>query len=338
MAFQNQLKSVVQWENPNPNDIFFKFRESGDELKNASKLIIGPGQGCLFVYEGKIEGVLEEEGLYNLKTDNTPFFTTIKKFITLYKSSESEHKTGLWFYRRADIVNMRWGTRSPIKYNDPIYTFPVGLRAFGNYSIKITDAKSFFKNIVAGENTFTLDQIQEIFVSRIVQPIMDYLAKAKFSYADIDSQLNEIARYSKEETKSIFVELGFDLLDFRIEGNSFDEDTQKRIGKIADMNAEVQAAKLAGLDYAQVEQLKALRDAAKNEGGVAGIGAGLGAGMQVGNMMGQNIGSPMQQQTQYQPASDDSMTKLKMLKEMFEKELISENEYSSKKQQVLDKM
>ncbi|TPN86318.1 SPFH domain-containing protein [Aquimarina algicola] len=336
MGFRDQLRSVIQWENPGQNELFIKFTENGDELKNASKLIVGPGQGCLFVYEGKIEGFFEEEGMYDLKTDNTPFLTTIKKFLTLRRDADSEHKTGLWFYKKADVLNIRWGTRSTITYNDPVYTFPVGLRCFGNYSIRITEAKNFFTNIVAGQELFTVREIQEVFVSRIVQPITDYLAKAKFSYAEIDSHINEIALYSKENTVQIFNDLGFELKDFRIEGTSFDEATQQRIAKISDMNADVQAAKLAGLDYAQMEQLKAMRDAARNEGGIAGLGAGLGAGMHIGNMMG--VGNQMQNAQQQPPQQnvDDPMAKLKKLKEMFEMELITEEEYAIKKQQILD--
>jgi len=338
MGVKNQFRSVIQWENPSQDELFIKFTENGDELKNASKLIIGPGQGCLFLYEGKIEGFFEQEGMYDIKTDNTPFLTTLKRIFTLSRDADSEHKTGLWFYKKADILNIRWGTRSPITYNDPVYSFPVGLRCFGNYSIKIIDAKNFFTNVIAGENLFTVREIQEIFISRIVQPITDYLAKAKFSYAEIDSNVNEIARYTKEDTLQIFKELGFELKDFRIEGTSFDEATQGRIGKIADVNADVQAAKLAGLDYAQMEQLKALRDAAKNEGGIAGIGAGLGAGMNLSNMMGNQIHNTQQQTSSPQQNTDDSIVKLKKLKEMFEMELITEQEYAAKKQTILDSL
>ena len=74
-----QLKSIVQWDNPDINTFFYKWPGNTDEIKNASKLIISPGQGCIFIYEGKIKAHLEKEGLYNLETDNIPFVTTLKK-------------------------------------------------------------------------------------------------------------------------------------------------------------------------------------------------------------------------------------------------------------------
>ncbi len=42
-SIKRQLRSVITWDNPNPNLIFSQWTENGDEIKNASKLIIGPG-------------------------------------------------------------------------------------------------------------------------------------------------------------------------------------------------------------------------------------------------------------------------------------------------------
>src|SRR5438270_4319072 len=106
-----QLRSVIEWKDPHPDILFEQWTESSDEIKNASKLIVGPGQGCIFVYEGKVEGSFTEEGMYDLKTGNIPFWTTVKS--ALY-NFESIHKVGIYFYRKADIVNKRWGTPSPI--------------------------------------------------------------------------------------------------------------------------------------------------------------------------------------------------------------------------------
>lgn len=327
MNLKDQFRSVIQWEKPDEQEIFLRFTDRGDELKNASKLILQPGQGCVFTYEGKIEAIFEEEGLYSLATDNTPFFTTLKKFMNAF---ESEHKVGLWFFRRADILNVRWGTRIPITYNDPVYSFPVNLRGFGNYSIKITDPKNFFINVLAGQEHYYAADLQEIFLSRITQPISTYLANAKFSYAEISSNLENIATEAKEKTKPVFEELGFKLIDFRIEGTSFDDETNARIAGISDIQAEVKAAQLAGIDFAEFQKLKAMRDAAKNEG-AAGAGVGLFTGMNLGNVI--NNSTPTQNNNT--SPKEDAKAKLKELKELLDEGLIDENEFKEKKQEIL---
>ncbi|RKR13509.1 membrane protease subunit (stomatin/prohibitin family) [Maribacter vaceletii] len=326
MNIKKQMRSVIQWENPREFQLFYKFIDQGDEVKNASKLILEPGQGCIFTYEGKVEGVFDEEGIYDLKTGNKPFFTTLKKFMNLF---ESEHKTGIWFYRKADMLNVRWGTRIPIKYNDPVYGFPVQLRGYGNYSIRITDAKSFFVNFLFGKLDYFVDQLQEVFLSRVTQPISNYLANAKFSYAEIDSNIELIASEAKNKTTSIFEDLGFELLDFRIEGTSFDPETEKRIGEVSDVQAEVKSANIAGVDFAELQKLKAMRDAAKNQG-MAGASMGMFAGVE--------MGKTMQTPSESKSEKSDVRSKLKDLKELFEDELISEDEYQAKKQQLLDSM
>lgn len=320
-ATKNQFRSVITWDDPQEWEIFRKFTDRNDELKNASKLIIQPGQGCIFTYEGKIEGTFSEPGIYNLETDNKPFITTLKKFLNFF---ESEHKTGLWFYRTAEIVNIRWGTRIPITYNDPVYSFPVNLRAYGNFSIRIVQAAEFFTRIVAAKSAYYAYDLQELLLSRISQPIGQYLANAKFSYAEVDSNLEKIAADAAEKTVKEFEEFGFTLLDFRIEGAAFDEETNKRIGGISDVQADVKAAQLAGVPFETLQKMMAMREAAKNEGGQAA---------HVITALNMNQPAP-------QPAASAPSVKerLKALKELFDEGLLDEEEYKLKKQELMKEL
>ena len=54
--------------------------------------------------------------------------------------------------------------------------------------------------------------------------------------------------------------------------------------------------------YTQLQAADAMRDAAKNEGGGAGLTAGIGAGMGIGNYMSQAFGFQQQQPVQQQAA------------------------------------
>ncbi|MGD0960153.1 MAG: SPFH domain-containing protein [Methylomonas sp.] len=338
-GIKNQFRSVVEWKNPPANALFEQWTDNGDEIKNASFLIVGPGQGCIYVYEGKVQAVMETEGSYNLKTDNIPFWTTISKAMQFF---QSEHKVGLYFYRKTVVLDQKWGTTSMIKYVDPTYKFPVGLRAFGNYSYRINDAAGFFVNVVGAQNSFSTDDLKRVIVARLSQPLTDYLATSHYGYVDIDANREEIAAGVQQKLIAVFSELGFILTDFRIEGADFDEETQKRINRIADMTAEAQAAQAVGLDYARVQQLEAMREAARNEGGGAGMGMGLGAGISFGQNIAQAFNNPPQANAapaQAAPAAGpDPMEKLAQLKKMFDAELITADEYAEKKKAILDLM
>ncbi|MCX7098843.1 MAG: SPFH domain-containing protein [Methylococcales bacterium] len=329
-GLKRQLRSVIEWQNPAANALFEQWSDNGDEIKNASTLIVGPGQGCIFVYQGKVQEVFDNEGSYNLRTDNIPFWTTITKVMQFF---ESEHKVGIYFYRKTVILDQKWGTTSLIKYQDPSYKFPVGLRAFGNYSYRIHEPANFFVNVLGGQNIFTTDDLKQIIVARLSQPLTDFLATSHYGYLDIDANREEIADGVQKKLMLVFSELGFTLTDFRIEGTDFDENTQKRINRIADMTAEAQAAKEVGLDYAKIQQLEAMREAARNEGGGAGMGMGLGAGISFGQNIAQAMNAPSPAPT---PAAANPMEKLAQLKQMLDAGLITEQEFADKKKAILD--
>lgn len=87
-GIKRQLRSVIQWEAPSADVLFQHWQGNGEELKNASKLIVGPGQGCIFVYEGRVKAVINKQCLINLETDNIPFWTTVTKFMQFFESPE----------------------------------------------------------------------------------------------------------------------------------------------------------------------------------------------------------------------------------------------------------
>jgi len=330
-GIKRQLRSVIQWNNPHPEALLEQWTDNGDEIKNASKLIVGPGQGCIFVYEGKVKAVIQEPCLIELDTANIPFWTTIKKFMQFFVS---EHKVAIYFFRKTKILDQKWGTTSPIKYEDPKYHFPVGLKAYGNFSYRIFDAEDFFNNVVGNHNNFYINEFREVMTARIMHPLADYLAESRFSYADIDANREEIAYGMHIKLSTAFQKLGFEITDFRIEGTDFDDDTQTRIKRIADLTAETHAAQIAGIDYTQLQQLEAMRDAARNEGGAAGLGMAMGAGLGFGQSMAQTA-TPVQ--TSQPQSNSEAVQKLAQLKQMHDSGLISEQEYADKRKEILDR-
>jgi membrane protease subunit (stomatin/prohibitin family) len=336
MAFKDslkrQLRSVIQWDNPDPAQLFYRWSDTGDEIKNASKLIVGPGQGCIFVYEGKVEALWDTEGMYEVKTANIPFLTTITKFMQAFKS---EHKVGIYYYKTTNIADCKWGTPSPVKYIDPVYKFPVGLRARGNYTFRITDPKSFFVNFMGTRDVFLRDDIRDVVSARLLQPMGDYFAESGFGYNQIDAQREELAQGITAKIRADFGKFGFELTDFRIEGTDFDDETKKRVDRIADVSAEAVAANAAGVSYEKLQQLDALKNASKNPGGAGtmmGMGVGLGFGQ---GMAGMAAGAT---QAGAAAASEDAASKLKKLKEMLDAGLITPQDYVEKKKAILASM
>ena len=321
--FKRQLRTVVEWKEQNGQLLFHLMETTTDEIKNASKLIVAPGQGCVVVYDGKVSGVLTEPDVYSMETANHPFITSL---LNLAQRSESDHKMRFYFFRTAEVVNVLWGTASPVKYIEPDYKLPVTLGACGNFSIKIADAGRMFTTLLGTMSNYSVADAQELVSSRIVAPLSSFLADKAYPYREVDSHLMDLSNELKERTATELEQLGLELTDFRVNSVTFDEDTMERIGRIANMAAEQRAAAEVDLDYVSMQKLEALRDAARNEGGLAGAGLQLGAGVQLAKDV---------FRTQ---AADDSTERLRKLKKLLDEQLITEEEYEKKKNEILSQL
>lgn len=329
--FRNQLSAVIQWQADKQQYLWYKFPTKTDEIKNASKLIVGPGQGAVLVYEGKVVDVLTEEGTFNLKTDNHPFFTTL---VNLRQNFESEHKLHIYFYRKAQVTNQQWGTSSPVKFIDEQYNLPVEMGVNGTFSYQISDVEHFLKDIVGARTEVSNSEIRDLILGRLSQNIVTTIHKLGYSYNQIDGHLTEIgqelATLLNEETQK----LGFTLTDFRVDGTLFDEQTQERIGRIADVTADSQAAQAGGLTYAELEKLRALRDAARNEGGLSGSGVQMGVGLEMGKQM----GAATQLMNERSTADDDLSRRLARLRLLRDENVITDADYEAKKRELLNEL
>lgn len=327
--FSNQISAVIEWKKPKANVIWWKYPSKRDEIINTSKLIVAPSQGCALVYERSLVEIIEQEGIYNLKTDNHPFITTL---VNLRQNFESEYKLKIYFFRKAQILNQRWGTPSPIKFIDINYKIPVELGLNGNFSYKITNPKYFYTKIIGKTDEFEAKTISGIITERILQLIAQLIHNKKYSYIEIDGKIQDIVQDIKSEINVEYQNLGLELTDFRIVGTQFDEATQECIGRVADISADVQAAKEAGLDYVELEKLRALRDAARNESGLAGAGLQFGVGMELGRKFNEQTDSMLTK------GSADVAEQLRKLKILLDENIITAEDFELKKQEILRKI
>lgn len=332
--FKRQLRTVIEWTNQQPNVLFYEFPTPTNEIKNASKLIVNPGQGCILVYKGEVIDVLTKSGSYELSTSNHPFITNLIKIL---QSFESEHKMHVYFFRLASLVDQKWGTSTPIKYVDRVYQFPIELGAYGTYAIKIEQAELFFKEIMGTKSVYTANDLSQLMISRIIPTITSQLATESYSYLNIDSQLMTLSQQIKDNLQVPFTKLGLVLDDFQVEATTFSQETLERISKIADSRTDALAAKEVGLNYVEHEKLKALRDVARNEGGLAGAGLQIGAGLAIAKTFDLNQANN-DNTTSTIDSNAEIIKQLKLLKELLDEGILTKDEFIAKKAQLLEKL
>lgn len=263
-----------------------------------------------------------------METSNHPFITSL---LNLAQQTDSEHKMRFYFFRTAEMVNILWGTPSPVKYFEPEYKLPITLGACGNFSIVISDPEKMFVTLLGPISDYYSQDVQELVSSRIITPLTTFLAEKAYSYREVDTHLMEMSEDLKNKTAEELERLGLKLTDFRINSVTFDEETLERIGRIANMTTEKQAAAEVDLDYVSMQKLEALREAARNEGGLAGAGLQMGAGLQLAQDIFKTQGK--------ENATEGEITeRLRKLKNLLNEQLITEEEYEKKKNEILSKL
>ena len=325
-----QKIDVIKWENPENYLLIKKYKRPLDEIKDDARLIVDPWQAAIFVHNWIIEAIQTQPGSWTLETENIPFITSLKNILKWF---ESPDKAAIYFVKTIEILNQKWWTKNPVKYIDPMYGFPVKLRAFGNFSFKITDIPKFWKEYVGTREEVTIDEIKNIIVDRILQYITDIFAEANLSYNEIDKNRIELADKIKSKVNEALGNLWITITDFRIEDINFTEDTEELIRKVAEQTANAKAidqmkwiSQEALSNYAQAKRLDAMEKAAENE-------------WTAWAMMGMIVWSDLWKDTnsnQNIPQNNDIQTKLLKLKNLLDQWLISKEDYEKKKKEILD--
>jgi len=338
--FKNQWIDIIRWENPSNEILVWKFDQNLDQIEDWSSLIVDPGLAAIFVHNGKIEAIQTESGKWKLDTDNIPFLSALKNVMSWF---ETHDKAQVYFIKNGILTNNKWGTPNAITYMDPVYNFPVELRAFWNFSFRVSDFENFWVNYVANENIVTVDSIRMIIVDRIVWQIWSIFAKKKISYNEIDAHAYDIAKELMEATKEDFTKFWLELTDFRIEDTNFTDKTEDFIAKVTSKSADVAAIDKtwninnnAMNNYAKIEQLNAMNTAAASWGSAWDMmWAWMWMAMWM-NMAGQiNNNLQSDNNTSWW---DSVEVKLEKLKWLLDKWLITQEDYDKKKSDIISSL
>jgi membrane protease subunit (stomatin/prohibitin family) len=161
----------------------------------------------------------------------------------------------------------------------------VRLRAFGAYSLRVSDPSEFIKQIAGTNAQFQTEDIDVQLKRAIVTEFSDAIGEMKIPALDLAAQYKEIGEQIRAKINEDFNAYGLEVTKFYVENVSLPPEVEAAMDKRASMGALGDAQK-----YMQFQAADALRDAAQNEGGGAGLGAGLGAGFAVGGQMANAFG------------------------------------------------
>ncbi|MCC2671175.1 MAG: putative virion core protein (lumpy skin disease virus), partial [Armatimonadetes bacterium] len=139
----NQWIEVIEWLDPTSDTMVYRFPVANNEIKMGAKLTVREGQAAIFVNEGQIADVFGP-GLYSLTTQNMPLLTMLKSWPHGFNSP---FKAEVYFVSTRQFTDLKWGTANPIPMRDQDFGV-VRVRAFGSYSMRVTDPAKFMREVV----------------------------------------------------------------------------------------------------------------------------------------------------------------------------------------------
>ncbi len=275
--FKNQFSSVIEWNETREGVLFYKFQNQ--EIKKGSRLIIRPGQDAIFLYNGRVEGIFEDDGDYDIESDIIPFLTTLKSFKFGFSTPL---RAEILFINTKELL-VKWGTKNAINLQAPGLPGGMPIRAFGTFSCKIVEHDVVIEKLAGIRQVFTVEDVKERIIASLDQLLMAWISREGRDMFNLQADARNIAKGIASDLDMDMRRIGIGITDFTIESFSYPEEIKKMQEKAA-------AQSMVG-DMGRYTQVAAA-DAMGKGGGGSHMAADM-VSMQMGMAMGQQMVNQM---------------------------------------------
>lgn len=284
-----RIFDVIEYPNEMKDEIVHRFPEQGiGDYRIGSQVIVRESQAAVFFRDGNALDVFRA-GRHTITTANIP---GIIGFIGKAFNDRTPFTAEVYFVSLREFANEKWGTPQPIIVRNPGMGLGVALlQGFGTFSYQVKDPQQFVTQIVGATGAYRTNEIEERLKTILLSKLQDVLGEttAAKSVVDLIGLTEEVGAAVRAKAQDDFEAIGMTLKTFYI-GNL--KPSSKSAQELRDMGM------LDMATYTQLQAADAMRDAAQNPSGGAGLTAGIGAGMGIGNLMQQATSGAMQSQQQ----------------------------------------
>jgi membrane protease subunit (stomatin/prohibitin family) len=267
--------------------ILFKWPDTN--IRKLTQLTVEQDEQAVFFRDGQVQGTISP-GRSTLDSSEIPF---LGKLVDA-ASGGNLFRTELYFVSTREFPDLPFGG-SIDNVVDPDTGLAVGLRVFGEYSMKIVEPQSLILNLVGTQNLQSNDEItnwmREQLLKTLRTDVVSNIVSNGWAILGIASHTEEIESTTIGKVQANVNTYGCQIVrlgNFTISIKEEDEETLKGLRK------DVAYTKLAGgfQQYGAGEALLGVGEGASQGGGAlppALLGVGLGMGQQVAGAAGQQM-------------------------------------------------
>lgn len=274
---KNQFSSVIEWNENGTGVLFYKFQNQ--EIKKGSRLIIRPGQDAIFLYNGRVEGIFEEDGDYDIESDIIPFLTTLKSFKFGFSTPL---RAEVLFINTKELL-VKWGTKNAINLQAPGLPGGMPIRAFGTFNCKVAQHDVLIEKLAGIRQTYTVEDVKERIIASLDQLLMSWISREGRDMFNLQADARNIAKGIESDLDADMRTLGIAITGFTVESFSYPEEIRRMQEKAA-------AQAMVG-DMNKYTQMAAADAMGKGRGG-AGMASDM-VGLQMGMAIGQQMVNQM---------------------------------------------
>ncbi|MBT3068601.1 SPFH domain-containing protein [Rhodoferax sp. U11-2br] len=328
---KKQFLDVIAWTEAEDGTLAWRYPMADQEIQNGAVLVVRDSQLALFVNEGQVADVFGP-GSHTLSTQTLPLLTNLQHWDKLLASP---FKSDVYFFSSRQQLDQKWGTPQAITIRDADFG-AVRLRAFGNYSYRVADAKLFHTQVSGTREHYSTQDIEGQLRGLVLQNISTAVASSGIAFLDLAANQGLFSQALTQQLAPEFAKLGLQLESLTLQNLSLPEDLQKVLDQKIGMG-------MVGHDMGQFLQYQTAQAMTQlaNSGAVgtslAAEGMGLGAGMALGQVLAQNLAA-----SQPKPGADVNadalMATLDKLADLCARGVLTADEFAAKKAELLKKL
>jgi len=268
--------------------ILYKWPDTN--VRKWTQLTVQQDELAVFFRDGRIQGTINP-GRCTLDSSEIPFLGMLVDAA----SGGNLFKTEIYFVSTREFPNLPFGGMID-NVVDPETSLAVGLRVFGEYSLRVIEPQSLILNLVGTQNIQTNDQVTDWMREQLLKvlrtDVTTHIVTQNWPILGIAAHTDEIEQATLGKVQGFISTYGLQIVrlgNFTISIKEDDEQALKRYRR------DVQYTKLAGgyQQYSVGQALQGVGEGAAQGGGGAGnpaiLGIGLGLGQTVAAGAGQTV-------------------------------------------------